>query len=175
MWAITDFGQATAPVCVPIFILLGIVALIASFRMGATIKDMSNWKVAKGQLLGCHTITTEHKARSGVVSMKTGETYHVEVRYRYVVAGTEYVGFRFKVGQSAVEVGTRKEGERLSSKFKAVPELDVHYDPKNPEMAVLVRTDTDDSSDPSMSNFWGGIILIVMAVAMFVLFRPYGI
>lgn len=175
MWIITDFGQSTAPFCVPIFIVLGIVGIIASFRMGATIKDMSNWKVAKGQLLGCRTVTTEHKARSGVVSVKTGETYHVEIRYRYVVGSTEYTGFRFKIGQSAIEVGTRKEGERLSSKFKAAPELDVHYDPKNPEMAVLVRTHKGDSSDPAMSNFWGGIFLIVAAVAMFVLFRPYGI
>jgi hypothetical protein len=136
---------------------------------------MSNWKVAKGQLLGCRTVTTEHKARSGVVSVKTGETYAVQIRYRYVVAGTEYVGYRFKIAQPAIEVSTRKEGERLSSKFKATPELDVHYDPKNPEMSVLFRTRSGEEGSPAEINFWGGILLLIMAVVMFILFRPYGI
>lgn len=175
MWMFTDFGQATAPVCVPAFILFGIIALVSSFRFGATIKDMSNWKVAKGQLLACRTVTTEHKARSGVVSVKTGETYAVQIRYRYVVDGKEYTGYRFKVGQTQIEVGTRKQGERLSSKFKATPELDVHYDPKNPEMSVLFRTRSGEEGSPAEINFWGGILLLIMAVVMFILFRPYGI
>jgi hypothetical protein len=172
--SLIDAGTGFAPVCIPIFALLGIVGLIASFRMGATMQDMKNWKTTTGQLLGCRTVTTKHQARAGIVKVDVDETYHVEIRYRYVVAGQEYTGHRFKLGQSQIEVGTRKEGERLASKFKAAPELDVHYDPKNPELAVLVRTKVGEGADPSFSNFVGGIFMMIVAVAMLLIYRPYG-
>lgn len=169
-----DFGHAWSPICVPIAAALGIIAIIASFRLGKTVQDMANWKTTKGQLLGCRTVTIVHKRRSGFTTVETGQTHYVEIRYRYLVDGIEYVGTRFKIAQSQISVSTRREGERLTSKIKAEPQMDVHYDPKDPSLAVLIRTAPGDHTDPTSSNFWGGIILISAAVTMFIIFRPYG-
>jgi hypothetical protein len=166
--------RQVAPIVIPIMGLLGILGIISSFQLSKTINDMTNWKVTKGNLLGCRTITIHHKMRSGFVKIETGQTHFVVIRYKYFVDGQKYVGSNFKLAQQKIPVDTRKQGERISGKFKAMPDLDVHYDPQNPSMAVLIPTAPGDQSDPSMSNLIGGIVLTILVVAMLLYFRPYG-
>src|SRR5689334_5737104 len=121
-----DFGHAWSPICFPIAGVLGIIVIIASFRLGKTVQDMTNWKTTTGQLLASRTVTIVHKRRSGFTTVETGQTHYVEIRYRYAVDGIDYVGTRFKIAQSQISVTTRREGERLTSKIKAEPQMDVH-------------------------------------------------
>lgn len=160
-----------ANILIPIFTLLGIGGVISGFRLGSTAGQSANWKTVKGQVVGCRVVTEKMNARVGVVKATVNESYFVEIRYQYTVGGQGYTGYRFKVGQKAIEVGTRKEGERVAGNFKAAPSVTVYYDPKNPELAIL-KPGGDNSL--IMGNLVIGIVMVVAALGMFLYYRTYG-
>lgn len=161
------FFRLIAPFAIPLGLALGVAGLISAFVTQARGSRSIEWKATEGELLDCGVVTVKHKSRGTTVS----ETHHVEIAYRYSVNGRSYTGHNFTVASTMIGVESRREGERLASKFKAARLFDVYYDPQKPEMSAL-KPGRDSGAE--LSNAIGGIFLIAGAVMLFVIYRPYG-
>ena len=64
-----------------------------------------------------------------------GDTYRVDVKYSYKVAGKEYDGDCLAFGYTASS--GREIHEQIQQKLQAVKTLDVRYDPSDPAISCL--------------------------------------
>jgi hypothetical protein len=171
MTFILDQFTGAAPFCIPIAALLGIIGLVSTFALSGAAKNTTNWPSTRGQVLSCRTVVTQNRTRTRAGTIDTGKTYHVEILYSYVVDGQEYTGSQFRVGQSQIEVTGLRDGERLSSKFKSQPQVDVFYNPQKPQEAVLARGRNEIGE---VRGLFLGLLMLGTAVFMFFYYRPYG-
>src|SRR5262249_41060421 len=127
-------ARAIAAILIPISGLVAIVGIVASFKIGATIHSTAGWKLAKGKLLECRVIKPDARTRAsltrvGLSRLAWADSYQVTIHYEYKVDGVTYTGHQFRLKHFQVDVSSLGEGERLAAKFKAMPELEVYYDP----------------------------------------------
>jgi hypothetical protein len=171
MWIITDILRPISPICIPFLALFGVVAVIAAFARSKTASDFSNWKKTTGKLVDCHVATQKTNYRTYGMTVGSTEMHQVVINYQYRVDNEVYTGKLFKLGQPSIKVSSRKEGEKISGTFKAAPKLEVYYNPKKPDEAVL---SLDHSNAMDAADVVLGIVLIVAAIGLFLYFRPYG-
>jgi hypothetical protein len=161
-----------SPWFIPLCAVLGVLGVISAISLYNTGKSSVNWTKVQGILNDCGVVTLKTKER--YTRTTVSETHHVEIRYQYTVDGKTYGGYQFKVGLSRIPVNTRKEGERIASKFKSSKDFVVYYDPQKPEQSALAVGVDASPSGTVIGNFFFGIVLTALALIMFVYYRPYG-
>lgn len=62
--------------------------------------------------------------------------YQLHLRYRYEVAGQEYVGTRYQIARD-LEASTESAAEELAAELRASPEIQIFVDPNDPSAAIM--------------------------------------
>ena len=132
------------------------------------------WMPVKARLLRARAMTwPKTKARilsSGLVedSMRTatgqiGTGFFPRVTYSYKVAGKEYTGERISFGDLRLNY---TDAENVKSRFTVDEEVEVSYNPENPEEAALAPQAKRGlkSLIPGIFMFACGFIVILLAI-----------
>lgn len=116
-----------------IFGIIGVVMLVKYFRDKKKAEESQSWSSAAGRITESYVRRQESRDSDGY----TTTSYYPEVRYTYQALGVEYSGDKIAFGGS-VGGSQKKAHERLTS-YPVGKDVIVHYDPNNPEEAVLER------------------------------------
>lgn len=110
--------------------------------------DSKTWPKTTGEIVRC-SIRYERSNRQSVVCP--------DVAYKYTVEGVEYVSTRLAL----VEINTSSEelAEGKAAKYSRGQLVDVYYNPKKPDFAVLTVGDSTQGKFP-----FGMIIVGVVAI-----------
>jgi len=157
------------PYLIPIFTVLGILALVYGFMLRVQGKSIK-WGKTNGTLLDCRV--TSRTATDSVSNVTINEAHIVTLHYRYTVNGKNYEGNKFKVGISNIGFVNRKDAESVAARFKASPNPVVYYNPLNPADCALSPGQRQTGMSAEL-NFGAGIVLLVLALGMFFIYRPY--
>lgn len=135
-------------------IIYGIVGLFAAvlvvagtgliFWAGPSLKvarESANWPTAQGRILSSEktyvtTSTTSSPSSSAILGRtdrKSWTSYRPSISYSYTVDGSEYESTRLELG--SIDMGRTDE---YLQEFAEGKEVTVHYNPDDPEQAVLI-------------------------------------
>lgn len=109
-----------------------------------------SWLVTKGE------VTALNYKRGG--GFHGGEAFSPVISYRYSVGEQTFTSQRFSFGQGPSYL-TYQEAEAVLDQYQPGDEINVYYNPDNPEEAVLER-----QPQGSKSNLVIGIVLLVPAM-----------
>lgn len=79
------------------------------------------------------------------------------VSYRYVVGDRTYRGSRIRFGSLGLN-GSHAEAERALARFTKEGSVEIWYDPRDPNVAVIDRGTTEDVGP----LIWGGVVAAVV-------------
>ncbi len=109
----------------PVFLgVMGAAATITGYLDVRLAREVSTWPIVRGELLSA-------KLRRGFPGFGAAVA---EVHYRYRVGSEVYTGHRFTHRRFRYY----SEAERALYRVSDPGPVDVHYDPENPERAVLL-------------------------------------
>lgn len=116
-------------------------------------KPSLNWPTTTGQI-----IASEWR----VASKRKGTTFEASVGYSYKAENERYVSYQICLWNPNLR-GVGPAAKDFVSEHRIGSDVVVHYDPKNPEQAVLIPGD-----DSSANNFalWGGIGAMSLSIGM---------
>jgi hypothetical protein len=117
-------------------LFFGAVALSVAFSLSRRVRDERDWPTVPGEILERGVGFSPGSTIPPGEPVRATFRYYPYVKYRYSVAGKEYINDRlYLVGQTYGGGGVmRRLVERLPS---PVP---VHYDPENPARSYLLVT-----------------------------------
>ncbi len=140
------------------FLVLGIGLIVISIVNRQRAKRAQNWPVVPATILNSE-VRKRQQYDSDSTSGRT--TYEPVVNYQYSVMGSLYNGSRVSFGDKKT---SRKKAEEIVARYPAGTEVNAHYNPDKVEDSVL-----ETAASGSISNLIFGILLIVLAVAVFFL------
>lgn len=135
-------------------IICGIAALLVAvlvvagtgliFWAGPSLKvarESANWPTAQGRILSSEktyvtsstTSTSNSSTVAGGTTRKSWTSYRPSISYSYTVDGSEYESTRLELG--SIDMGRTDE---YLEDFPEGKEVTVHYNPEDPEQAVLI-------------------------------------
>jgi hypothetical protein len=124
-----------------------------------------SWPTAPGEVLSSRieTQTKTHRSRSAGGRYRTRNVtlHRPEVRYRYFVDGTGYLGTRITFYDGADEHYGRSQV--AVARYPAGATLAVHYDPKDATLSVLEPGDVEGVSP---FFYLGGGFLLISSVGL---------
>ena len=128
------------------FLLMGTVGFPAGtmLLLGAWLDD---WRAAQSK--SWPTVTGRVLTSEVSVRLGKGPRNLANVSYTYEVDGTRYESSRIRFGQGRTRF--RSQAEELVGRYPAGSDVDVHYNPADPGVAVL---DTSDAAVQS-AVWWG--------------------
>ena len=118
----------------------------------------ASWPTANGKITD---------SRSAPGCGRSGNGYHVFVRYSYRVGGIEYQSHRILFGASSCY--SRQEAQASMAQFPAAAVVKVSFDPQAPAESVLVAGRVDESTWTGVYfiSFW--FLIAAMATGMAVI------
>ena len=107
-------------------VLFGLRSARAGWRVGS-------WPVARGVILKCDVIEV---SGSSADAEHRNRRFHLDLEYRFDVDGVAVEGTRLRFGTL---IGTNDPAwaREIKQRYPAETEVDVHYDPKNPQRCAL--------------------------------------
>lgn len=140
------------------FLVLGIGLIVISIVNRQRAKRAQNWPVVPSTVLNSE-VRKRQQYDSDSASGRT--TYEPVVNYQYSVMGSLYNGSRVSFGDKKT---SRKKAEEIVARYPAGTEVNAHYNPDKVEESVL-----ETAANGSIGNLVSGLLLIVLAVAVFFL------
>ncbi|MEI7999192.1 MAG: DUF3592 domain-containing protein [Candidatus Omnitrophota bacterium] len=121
-------------ICSSILIGLGIVALYGGCCLLKQARDAQSWPHTKGQMIAS-LLTINHLPKFVDPRADPARWYGTDVQYKYTVGKETYISHRlsFQNGDTRNPV----EALRVMNKYRRIHNVNVYYDPKNPNEAVL--------------------------------------
>ena len=115
-----------------VFLLLGGYELLQGWKT----KD---WPAAPGKILSSQVQSGNSNSHGPARTTGTGSRrrYSVDVRYRYEVDGQKFEGSRLRFGN--VSYKKRSKAQKETDRFLPGKEVEVFYDPANPQSSVLIK------------------------------------
>ena len=115
-----------------LFLLFGIAALWAAFRVSGDIKRGRSWPTTPGKIL---------ERKVGEPMATRNPTYMPYVKYTYTVDGKQYTNDQvYLIKRSGGRV------DKIQKLVDGLPDpIDVHYNPKDPSQAFLLTNPTSTS------------------------------
>lgn len=104
------------------------------FWQGSKTKD---WPAAHGRIIESGIETKSRSSRPHGRTSRRDTDYIVRIRYFYEVSGQRIEGNRLQYGNKSH--GKRSSAEQEQSLYPAGKEVQVFYDPKNPQRSVLLK------------------------------------
>ncbi len=119
-----------SPIVYIVFIVLGLILVIFSFRAKKKAKAAQEWPTIPGVILSSRV--DEHVSRDSDGDRNT--TYKPVVAYQYAIMGQEYTGSRISFGANTF---SRRKCEEIIAGYPVGQPVNVHYNPDKPQDAVL--------------------------------------
>ena len=107
--------------------------------------------------------------KAEVYSKGQGEstTYHLDLRYEYTIAERDYSGY--KIGLANIMYNEKAEALEVLKKYPKGSQVTVYYDPQDPELAVLEKSEPGNGA---MTMALSVILLLILwPVAFLVLWQ----
>jgi hypothetical protein len=136
---------------------LGIFLMIMSLLSLQQGKEARRWKVAAGRVIRSSLEEKQVDTRYGDGMRRTEVGYQLQVEYKYRVGDETLTGQRISLVEKQY---TQKSGQKALEKYPIGATVQVHFDPENPQEAVI-ETGTVVSS---LIFMLGGIALVVVGV-----------
>ena len=131
--AVSPAGAKLITLLIGIGLLVWVVRGIYILRMALA---SQNWTLTEGLLLDAHM--QEHRGRDRHGNDDPSQdTFSAVVRYSYTVGRKKYESARLWYRTDAL--GDYAEALRTIRDIRVGKEVDVYYDPSNPERSVLIR------------------------------------
>lgn len=144
-----------------IITVLGFVLLFWTCKLLIGSQDTLKWPHTKGQVISS---TLDIKdSTDGILGLKSmpKRLYSADVQYQYVVDGGLYTADR--VSFQNKETRKIKDALKVMNKYRHQHEVNVYYNPADPQQAILEPANVGDITLPLLAGgllaFWGLIIL----------------
>jgi hypothetical protein len=124
-------------------------------------QESGNWPGTQGTIISSHVskqTRRDSKTRRNVI------TYYPRVQYRYQVNGRQYTSNRIEFGGTSG--GMERMAKKVVNRYPAGKKVVVHYNPGDPEYAVLEAGLTWSG----LFIFLGGIVFFAVGI---ICFRSY--
>lgn len=108
---------------------LGFIAFLSGLKLYIQGSSSLKWIATQGVVVRSNLI--KHKR------VDRPETFEVNIEYKYTVKYKEYLSSRYSY--RLPNANDFKENEKIIASFPSGHSCDVYYNPKNPEVSVLVR------------------------------------
>jgi hypothetical protein len=142
---------------IPVCIICSIFALIGAWVLKVTQEDIQTanasklWPSAQGKIIDVDL----HQQLTKNTDSRSRYVYKIRIKYEYVIAGTKYISNKLNLGQ--VSTSNKRKVEAKALELMSKDQVDVFYDPKNPEIAIL---ETGMSSGIKFTIFCGLTFLL---------------
>ena len=94
---------------------------------------MRDWPAIQGEVYSARVVEEIDHG----IDASTPRVYRPEIRYSFILGGTEYAGSRRSVGETAAS--WRSHAERVVARYPAGKPVTVYYNPQNPRESILER------------------------------------
>ena len=147
----------TLPLCAFLaLVMLGIVQVALGLKAWGLARRSRGWNAAAGRIV--------HSAvEAEGPDLVDADVVRVAVRYEYHVGGTRLVADTVAFGLEELMDGA--EARAIAERYPEGAEVTVHYDPENPDVAVLEYTRVKYAA----TSLAAGLILIAGGVAVLLL------
>lgn len=133
---------------VVVALLFGIMAFVTDTDAKASLK----WPAVAG------VVKSTNIEKSG----RRKATYWPKVFYSYAINGKSYEGSLLT--EPALSFSTEKEAQEITNQYPNKSQVQVYYNPQNPEQAYLIRGQTSTGQ----STVWFSIVFLIGSIAFFV-------
>jgi len=128
---------------------MAVSGLLSYLRLRRAIVASRNWPKAAGKIVSA-VVTTVHERDpkdSGSTIDRTTKKYRADILYAYRVGQGGFVAAAITLGWVPL-YGFARDAEAVVAKYPTGAEVDVYYDPANPEVAVLQPENRDGALAP---------------------------
>lgn len=143
-----------------IFNLLGLLLLTTAIEHLLTAHDSRNWPTADGEIKSVEVVEVESDGMTRAASEPERPSYSLEVQYAYNVNGEQFQGSRITVED--MNSNDPAPARKLAMEFAVGQTVPVHYDPNDPQQALL-RPGEYGGTIPSLIM---GIVFMIAPTAM---------
>lgn len=116
-----------------------ILALIVAVTIVMRIQVSMRMQYVNGELADDSNGSKDISYTIGRIGTSKGNTVNVRVRYRYMVQGKEYKGHILTLNGNSYATFSEDKVKKLISDLTSTPQIRVWYDPKHPELSVIVE------------------------------------
>jgi len=151
---------------VPIALVLvcfGCVALyISELRKS---KESATWPTTEGKIVDSKVVVHEETRTDDDGDESTSTVYRPNIRFSYSVNGLAYTADTWK-GRMRVSTGAPKYSEGVVARYPVGRAVTVHYDPTQPDFAVLEPGNRDGATVPLIVGIVFGLTGVLFLWAM---------
>ncbi|MBT3200647.1 MAG: DUF3592 domain-containing protein [Phycisphaerales bacterium] len=116
-----------------VFAAVGIGIAIVGVNMLAKANASSAWPSVKGKIVASD-VKKSTSSRKRSKGRRKSTKYRAIIKYEYTVAETKHTGNQVSFGGSSTSMSAAKA---VASRYPKGADVDVYYDPENPDEAVL--------------------------------------
>jgi hypothetical protein len=118
------------------FLLIGVATVVAFVRMRREAKASAQWPITSGQITTSAVVEEVVEDRDDDRRLRTSTQFRADIGFSYRVGGREYVGTTWKWGMESL-YGYAESAQKVIAKYPLGRQVTVHYDPTQPDHAVL--------------------------------------
>jgi hypothetical protein len=137
-----------------VFGLLGLIFLIIALVSRKKAQTSQSWPTTPGTVLSS---SIEEHTEFDSENQSNSINFQPVVQYRYKVMGQEYIGSKIAFGANRFD---HARAQSISSRYVPNAAVTVHYNPQNPQDAIL-----ETQAAGSKVFLWIGIVFLVIAVS----------
>jgi len=116
-----------------VFAAVGVLVAVIGLSTLAEANASASWPTIKGAVVSSD-VEKKTSTRSRKKKRESSTSYRAVVRYEYTVGDKQHTSGRISFGGTSTSMGAAKE---LVGRYPKGAEVDVYYDPDDPEQAVL--------------------------------------
>ncbi len=120
--------------------VIGIAIALLVFYLGydgmKLIWECGGWPTVSGTVISSDIRQSSEWERKGIKTGRDRTLYLPNILYNYEVKGNQYRSYRVFI-EGAVDYLGRGNARRIVNRYPPGKNVSVHYDPENPQMAVL--------------------------------------
>jgi len=124
------------------FIIFGGVLVIFGIYYSIISNEASEWPSVDGTI-GSTSIRTHYSTMYNATpnTNTSTKTYYPEITYSWLIDGQSYEGKRYGFGYSHPDYSEKSEAKKAAKNYRTGQVIEVFYNPKNPEQAVIDRSE----------------------------------
>jgi hypothetical protein len=132
-------------------------------RLRGLVHESVNWPTAPGRISASEIVEQQEESRDNGHTT-TSTYYRPDIRFAYTVGGREFHSSQWEWGWTTL-YGDEKKPKKIIERYKPGTPVAVHYDPKDPEHAVLEPGNRQGTSAPLIVAFvFGGCAVLMFWV-----------
>ena len=149
-------------------LVIGIAMAVASVRLRREAKASAQWPTTAGHIKTSAVVEESVQDRDDDGRTRTSTQFRADIQFAYRVGARDYVGTTWKWGMERL-YGSPDSARKVIAKYPQGRQVTVHYDPAQPDTAVLEPENRQGTVAPFVISgvfAAAGVLMLILFVSV---------